>query len=80
MAIITGFSGMSTYILFNMFYFRNNREGAGDKVGHLVMILAGVSAIVIVLVMVLTYLVFGRKGGIVSNKFTVLDDQGNIKN
>ena len=44
------------------------------------MILAGVSAIVIVLVMVLTYLVFGRKGGIVSNKFTVLDDQGNIKN
>ena len=39
------------------------------------MILAGVSAVVIVLVMVLTYLVFGKKGISVSNKFTVLDDQ-----
>ena len=41
------------------------------------MILAGASAVVIVLVMVLTYLVFGRRGVHVSNKFTVLDDQGN---
>ena len=42
------------------------------------MILAVASLIVIVLIMVLTYLVFARKGGIVSNKFTVLDDQGNL--
>ena len=41
------------------------------------MILAAASAVVIVLVMVLVYLVFGRRGVNVSNKFTVLDDQGN---
>ena len=58
--------------------FRSNRDGGGDNVGPLVMILAVASAIVIVLIMVLTYLVFSRKGGIVSNKFTVLDDQGNL--
>ena len=55
---------------------RSNRDGSGDNVGPLVMILAVASLIVIVLIMVLTYLVFGRKGGFVSNKFTVLDDQG----
>ena len=56
---------------------RSNRDGGGDHVGPLLMILAGASAVVIVLVMVLVYLVFGRRGVHVSNKFTVLDDQGN---
>ena len=59
-----------------MILFRSNRDGGGHNVGPLVMILAVASLIVIVLIMVLTYLVFGRKGGFVSNKFTVLDDQG----
>ena len=57
-------------------YFRNSPDGGGDDNGYLLMILAAASIIVLVLLSVLAYLVFGRKGVLVTNKFAVLDNYG----